>query len=289
MSLSPEPRKPRQPRLPEPYQSAWSPRPIPQAVEPRRTADPPTPPLKELAERERLRASLVQEADPLVMDAGLADLEPAADPKEPARRRYPVQDWANLGKNEACAAPVVAAVPDGLRPSAEQHVPRLLAAARAAGLSTDQVAYLLGTVQHETGFGKTMVERHPRDYEGWKQLGNSVPGDGRRFIGRGFIQLTGRDLYTRASTAVGVDLVSHPETATDPDVSATIAAFGMRDGFFTGAKLGRYVNAHDVDFYNARRVINGTDAADIIADYAENYRSVLQGCSTAAARGRADG
>ena len=72
-----DPRSPRKPRRPEPYTSDWSPRPIPQPAPERRTADPRTPTLRELAERERQRASLAaqspQVADPST--AGFTELE----------------------------------------------------------------------------------------------------------------------------------------------------------------------------------------------------------------------
>lgn len=48
-------------------------------------------------------------------------------------------------------------------------------------------------------------------YEGNRKLGNSQPGDGIRFKGRGPIQITGRDNYTRCGQALGLDLVAHPE------------------------------------------------------------------------------
>jgi hypothetical protein len=56
-------RPPRKPLRPEPYQTDWSPRPIPQPAPERRTADPKTPKLRELAARERQRASVVAQPD----------------------------------------------------------------------------------------------------------------------------------------------------------------------------------------------------------------------------------
>jgi putative chitinase len=56
-----------------------------------------------------------------------------------------------------------------------------------------------------------------------KILGNKQVGDGEKFHGRGFIQLTGRDNYRMASQALGIDLLKHPELAERPDVAAKIA------------------------------------------------------------------
>lgn len=60
-------------------------------------------------------------------------------------------------------------------------------------------------------------------YEGRKNLGNTEPGDGPKFIGRGILQLTGRANYTNMSKKLGVDLVNNPELACDPEISTKIA------------------------------------------------------------------
>ena len=56
-------------------------------------------------------------------------------------------------------------------------------------------------------------------------LGNTRPGDGVRYFGRGFIQITGRDNYKRAGEALGLPLEQHPELAARPDVAAKIAVW----------------------------------------------------------------
>ena len=62
-------------------------------------------------------------------------------------------------------------------------------------------------------------------YEGRKSIGNTQPGDGARFRGRGFVQITGRENYTNAGKAVGVDLLSNPDKANEPEISAKILAW----------------------------------------------------------------
>src|SRR5918992_4090119 len=61
-------------------------------------------------------------------------------------------------------------------------------------------------------------------YEGRRDLGNPRPGDGRRFKGRGPIQLTGRANYTTFGKLLGLDLVGRPEIAATPRVGWRIAA-----------------------------------------------------------------
>lgn len=62
-------------------------------------------------------------------------------------------------------------------------------------------------------------------YEGRASLGNTEPGDGPKFIGRGAIQLTGRANYAKASAALGVDLVNQPELAATPPVAFRAACW----------------------------------------------------------------
>lgn len=66
-------------------------------------------------------------------------------------------------------------------------------------------------------------------YEGRKALGNYVPNDGPRFIGRGLIQLTGRANYTKFGQMICVDLVKYPERAEEPKNSVLIALAYWKD------------------------------------------------------------
>lgn len=62
-------------------------------------------------------------------------------------------------------------------------------------------------------------------YEGRADLGNTQPGDGSKYRGRGFIQVTGRDNYTQAAKALGLDLVDHPELLEEPELAASASAW----------------------------------------------------------------
>jgi hypothetical protein len=107
-------------------------------------------------------------------------------------------------------------------------------------------------------------------YEGSKALGNTLPGDGKKFMGRGYVQITGRHNYDTASVAVGKDLVANPDLALDPDIAANIIVSGMKEGWFTGKSMSDYLSYHDM-----RRVVNGLDKADLIAGYAEKFEKAL--------------
>jgi hypothetical protein len=61
----------------------------------------------------------------------------------------------------------------------------------------------------------------------------------------------------------------------DPDTAYKIMSLGMYQGLFTGRKLSDYINDTKKDYVNARRIINGTDRAQMIADYATSFEQVL--------------
>lgn len=83
-----------------------------------------------------------------------------------------------------------------------------------------------------------------------KVLGNVRPGDGGRFYGRGFFQLTGRDNYERFGRLVGVSLVEDPDRALEPELSARITAlFCQERGVARAADAG--------DWREVRRRVNG--------------------------------
>jgi hypothetical protein len=51
---------------------------------------------------------------------------------------------------------------------------------------------------------------------------------------------------------------------------------GMRKGIFTGKKFADYFSANKTDWVNARRIINGTDKARLIAEYAQDFYDFLE-------------
>lgn len=98
-------------------------------------------------------------------------------------------------------------------------------AERGIGSAVRRAAFL-AQLAHESGELRFMEEIASGEaYEGRKSLGNTEPGDGKRYKGRGPIQLTGRANYRRAGTALGLDLEGQPERAADPEVGCSVAAW----------------------------------------------------------------
>jgi predicted chitinase len=88
-------------------------------------------------------------------------------------------------------------------------------------------------------------------------------------------QITGRRNYRVFGELLGIDLEGNPELALDEQVSDRILILGMTRGLFTGVKLDDYINSQKCDYYNARRIINGTDRAEHIAELAAQWEKEL--------------
>jgi hypothetical protein len=150
------------------------------------------------------------------------------------------------------------------------------------GLHISYRAYLLATSWHETAHTmQPITERGGRAYFNkyepgtriGKRLGNTAPGDGYLFRGRGYVQITGRNNYALAGRKTKRDLLGSPELALDPALAARILVLGCTEGWFTGKSLGDYLPG---DYANARRVVNGTDKAEMIAGYARTFEAGIQ-------------
>lgn len=169
----------------------------------------------------------------------------------------------------------------------------ILDACGAAVWPIGDVAYALGTSFHETAgtmqpikeIGSTAYFTRMYDIRGARpakarELGNLTPGDGARYCGRGYVQLTGKTNYAKAGRLLNVDLVGNPDLAMRPHIAAAIMVLGMRQGWFTGRDLDddipRDGPATLQQFIRSRDIINGTDKADKIAREAMAFQEALQ-------------
>ena len=138
---------------------------------------------------------------------------------------------------------------------AQQAAPveQLKAVATASGIRGTELAQFLAQCAHESANFASMEERgspayFAKKYEQHKKtariLGNKVKGDGERYKGRGYIQLTGRDNYTRAGAALGLPLAQQPDLAARPDVAAKVAVWYWQNR--VAPKIKDFSNTGDV-------------------------------------------
>lgn len=131
-------------------------------------------------------------------------------------------------------------------------LPMLNASLVECGLHTPQrIAHYLAQIAHESAGFRTLEEfADGSAYEGRTDLGNTKPGDGPRYKGRGVIQLTGRANYRRYGELLGLDLEGDPEQAAQPD-----AAFRIAGLYWLSANLNTPADADDLEVIT--RAING--------------------------------
>jgi len=125
------------------------------------------------------------------------------------------------------------AEPKAALASTNAHENFLIKTARAAGIKGIELAAFLSQVAHESHDFQSMVEyggsldfrKYDPKYAPKKAkiLGNTKVGDGAKYKGRGYIQITGRYNYGIAGKAIGIDLVNNPKLAEKPAVAAKIA------------------------------------------------------------------
>lgn len=154
------------------------------------------------------------------------------------------------------------------------------------GSLVNEQAYMLATAYHETAMTMQPVVEYGgvKYFDKYdvgqlaKALGNTPAkdGDGYKYRGRGYVQLTGFANYKRAGQKLNIDLVNNPDLATDPTSAGRIMLTGMLEGWFTGKKLGDYISLYQADYVNARRIINGLDKADKIAGHAVVFERALR-------------
>lgn len=135
------------------------------------------------------------------------------------------------------------------------------------------LAYCLATAYHETA--KTMLPIEEYGKGKGRKYGVKTGPYNKVYYGRGHVQLTWERNYRLASRFVGEDLVKNPEKALVPKISAYVMYEGMMRGWFTGKKLSDYISGAKADYRGARRIVNGTDRAGLIAGYANSFEDAL--------------
>lgn len=139
--------------------------------------------------------------------------------------------------------------------------------------SNKRMAHYLAQIAHESA--ELRYTREIADgsaYEGRKDLGNSLAGDGKRFRGRGLIQITGRANYTKYKKYCGFDVVRKPELLEAPlgavRSSMWFWVYGTKDNLNTLAD-------NDMFTIITRRINGGTNGIDSRMKYLERAKKAL--------------
>jgi hypothetical protein len=141
------------------------------------------------------------------------------------------------------------------------------------------LAYVLATTKWETAHTMQPIEEYGKG--SGKSYGAKDPETGQAYYGRGYVQLTWRDNYARATKELGLteedDLVWFAARALDPVIARQVIFEGCAAGWFTGKKLNQYFSETKDDPKNARQIVNGNDCDDEIAAIHKQFLSALKG------------
>lgn len=159
---------------------------------------------------------------------------------------------------------------------AREFLPHIEAAMAEFDINTPaRQAAFLAQIGHESGglhwlveiWGPSIAQAH---YEGRADLGNTQPGDGFRFKGRGLLQTTGRANYQRTGGALGVDLLADPTLLATPELAARSAGWYWREhGLNALADAGNFMLV-------TRRINGGTNGLEERTALFDVAKTVLQ-------------
>jgi putative chitinase len=161
-------------------------------------------------------------------------------------------------------------------------------------LSYPQTSYVLATVAWETArtfkpieeYGKGKGRKYGTIYTNTEGVKYGIAGSGgdtylysdypHLYYGRGHTQNTWLDNYEYIKQRTGVDVVNNPNLLLDSKLSAEVTVLAMKEGWYTGKKLSDYINDKKKDLLGARRIVNGNDKAQQIADIAVVMEKALR-------------
>jgi predicted chitinase len=189
----------------------------------------------------------------LKLPGGVEAAPAAPAPARPARTPAPAapQPSAPAGPSMFTAAQIARAT-GASEAEVAKNWPLVERALTAAGITgRNAIIGAIATIAVETGSFKPIPEyASGREYEGRQDLGNTHPGDGPRYKGRGYIQLTGRANYHSYGAKLGLPLEDIPDLALQPDAAARIFA-----AYFSGRDIpGKAARG---DWEGVRRAVNG--------------------------------
>jgi putative chitinase len=178
--------------------------------------------------------------------------------------------------NNLCPGSLKCCIPESA--SSEGFVSIQTLASLTGSSQTDRLSFISGAIKaptanptcfHKSAFLAQLLhesanfrsdeeignEAYFSKYDGRPDLGNTQPGDGAKFRGRGFIQITGRDVYTKGGAYIGVDLVNEPERAAFPSNAGKLAFWFYN--VYKGINLNQYADGTFYSFTRLTQIING--------------------------------
>lgn len=142
-------------------------------------------------------------------------------------------------------------------------------------------AYMLATVRHECAGKWKPIAEYGKG--AGKKYGNPAGPYGNVYYGRGLTQNTWLENYQMLTAAWNkvhpdrqVDFVKNPDLLLVMEYSYFAMSYGMRKGAYTGVKLLTYIHDDVCDYLHARKIINGMDCAEKIADYAKLFEQIIR-------------
>lgn len=139
---------------------------------------------------------------------------------------------------------------------------RILDEAQRRGVGIYHLAYILATVYLETAH--TIQPIRERGGEKYLRSKPYYP-----WVGEGLIQCTWETNHRKFGATKPGQLMEWP-------IALRALFDGMLKGMFTGKRLSDYIDPPHVDYVNARRIVNGTDKAQLIAGYAQSFETALR-------------
>ena len=141
------------------------------------------------------------------------------------------------------------------------------------------LAYALATVFHETAQTMRPIEEYGQG--AGHSYGEPTGPHNQSYYGRGHVQLTWEDNYKKGENflaeryGVAAPMHQYPHRMLEDETSALVLYDGMINGWFTGVGLPDFFNSAEEDPYNARKIVNGLDKADVIEGYYWKFKDAL--------------
>lgn len=167
---------------------------------------------------------------------------------------------------------------------ATDGIDAIVSRAATEGMQINKLAYVLATAWWETARSMQPVREafFLGDFdkaENWRK--KNLPY--YPYYGRGYVQITHKANYKKASNKLGIDFVINPDLVMDKNNALEILFRGMKEGWFTGKKIDDFIDGDDepdneefAEYVKARAIVNGKDKSETIADIAIVFENALR-------------